>query len=174
MGLTPLKGLVMGTRSGDVDPSLHLYLADNLGYDPNQTTAILNKQSGLLGISGIDADMRVIENKALSGNPRAILALEIFCYRLAKYIASLVVPLGKIDALIFTGGIGKNSKLVRFKTLLWLKFFGFKIDPKRNELNGKNSLGIITEELSPIAMVVPTNEELLIAQDTCSLVSSFL
>ena len=170
MGLTPLEGLVMGTRSGDVDPSLHAHLADNLGYNIHEITALLNKQSGLLGISGIDSDMRVIENKAALGDKRAVLALEIFCYRLAKYISSLVVPLGKIDALIFTGGIGENSQVVRTKTLLWLKFFGFKIDPKRNEIHGKNSNGIITEDTSTIAMVVPTNEELMIAQDTLSLV----
>src|SRR3972149_8226416 len=166
MGLTPLEGLVMGTRSGDVDPSLHAHLADNLGYNIHEITALLNKQSGLLGISGIDSDMCVIENKAALGDKRAVLALEIFCYRLAKYISSLVVPLGKIDALIFTGGIGENSQVVRTKTLLWLKFFGFKIDPKRNEIHGKNSNGIITEDTSTIAMVVPTNEELMIAQDT--------
>ena len=166
MGLTPLEGLVMGTRSGDVDPSLHAHLADNLGYDVHKITTILNKQSGLLGISGIDSDMRAIENKVALGNKRAILAFEIFCYRLAKYISSLVVPLGKIDALIFTGGIGENSQAVRAKTLSWLKFFGFKIDPKRNEIHGKNSKGIITEDAGTIAMVVPTNEELLIAQDT--------
>lgn len=166
MGLTPLAGLVMGTRSGDIDPSIHAYLADKLGYDIHKITNILNKESGLLGISGIDSDMRTIENEASAGNKRAILALEIFCYHLAKYIASLAVPLGRIDALIFTGGIGENSQTVRANTLLWLKIFGFAIDPNRNKIHGKNSKGIITKDDSPIAMVVPTNEELLIAEDT--------
>lgn len=170
MGLTPLAGLVMGTRCGDIDPSIHVYLADKLGLDIHKITNILNKESGLLGISGIDSDMRTIENKASSGDERAILALEIFCYHLAKYIASLVVPLGKIDALIFTGGIGENSPTVREKTLSWLKVFGFKIDPKHNTTHGKDNKGIITEDGSSIAMVVPTNEELLIAEDTLSLV----
>ena len=113
--------------------------------------------------------MRTIENRATSGNKRALLALEIFCYRLAKYIASYTVPLGRIDALVFTGGIGENSSIVREKTLLWLKFLGFKVDPKKNKFNGKNSKGIITKDRTPIAMVVPTNEELLIAEDTLSL-----
>jgi acetate kinase len=166
MGLTPLEGLVMGTRSGDIDPSLHMHLVDNLGYNIHKITTMLNKQSGLLGISGIDSDMRTIESKIIAGNKRALLALEIFCYRLAKYIAAFTVPLGRIDALVFTGGIGENSPMVREKTLSWLKFFGFKIDPKRNKLHGKNSKGIITKNQTPVAMVVPTNEELLIAEDT--------
>ncbi len=169
MGLTPLEGLMMGTRSGDVDPNLHIYLADNLGYDLPKITDILNKQSGLLGVSGIDSDMRTIEDKAAAGDKQAILALEIFCYRLAKYIASYTVPLGKIDALIFTGGIGENSTTVRAKVLSWLKVFGFAIDTELNMANGKNSKGIITQKNSPIAMVVPTNEELLIAEDTLAL-----
>ena len=170
MGLTPLEGLMMGTRSGDVDPGLHAHLANNLKLDIHKINDILNKKSGLLGVSGVDSDMRTIEEKASKGNKRAALALEIFCYRLAKYIASLVVPLGKIDALIFTGGIGENSETVRKKTLLWLKFLGFKIDPKSNKVNGKKSGGIITKKLSNVAMVVPTNEELLIAEDTLHLV----
>lgn len=171
MGLTPLEGLMMGTRSGDVDPSLHAYLASNLGYDIHKITDMLNKKSGLLGVSGIDSDMRAIEKNVILGNKRAILAFEIFCYRLAKYIAGLVVSLGKIDALIFTGGIGENSQMVRAKTLEWLKFLNFKLDSKRNEVHGKKSKGIITTNKSTIAMVVPTNEEWLIAEDTLLLMS---
>lgn len=170
MGFTPLAGLVMGTRSGDIDPSIHACIANKLGYDVHQVTALLNNKSGLLGISGKDSDMRTIEDHAAAGDDRAILALEIFCYQLAKYIAALTVPLGKIDALIFTGGIGENSQTVREKTLSWLKIFGFKLDTNRNNAHGKNSKGIITADSSTIAMVVPTNEELLIAQDTVSLV----
>ncbi len=169
MGLTPLEGLVMGTRSGDVDPSLPKYLVDTLGYDINKITDLLNKKSGLLGISGLDSDMRTIENKAAEGHKQALLALEIFCYRLAKYIASFAVPLGRIDALIFTGGIGENSQTVREKTLSWLKIFRFEIDQERNIINGKKSGGIITKEGGPIAIVVPTNEELLIAEDALTL-----
>jgi acetate kinase len=169
MGLTPLEGLMMGTRSGDVDPGLHAYLADNLGYDIHKINDVLNKKSGLLGVSGIASDMREIEKQVMVGNPGAILAFEIFCYRLAKYIAALAVPLRRIDALVFTGGIGENSQMVRAKTLAWLKVFNFKLDVDRNEIHGKKSNGIITAEESPVAIVVPTNEEWLIAEDTANL-----
>jgi acetate kinase len=172
MGLTPLEGLMMGTRSGDVDPGLHGYLFDSLGYDGHKVTKILNKQSGLLGVSGVASDMRTIEKHVMLGDERAMLAFEIFCYRLAKYIAALAVPLGKIDALVFTGGIGENSQMVRAKTLEWLKLFNFELDVKRNEAHGKESKGIITTEESAIAMVVPTNEEWLIAQDTARLMQA--
>lgn len=165
MGLTPLEGLVMGTRSGDVDPSLHSYLADNMGYDVHKVVEILNKKSGLLGISGFASDMRAIESEMLEGNVKATLAFDVFCYRLAKYIAALAVPLGRIDALIFTGGIGENSPLARAKVLHMLKIFGYELDVARNDANGKTSKGIITKDNSPIAIVVPTNEELLIARD---------
>lgn len=171
MGLTPLEGLMMGTRSGDVDPGLHAYLASNLNLDVQQITEILNKKSGLLGISGSHSDMREIEDAATErGDKQALLAIEIFCYRLAKQISSLTVPLqGKLDALVFTGGIGENSPLVREKTLNWLKILNFKIDQKHNKEHGKSNNGIITRNDSAIAIVVPTNEELLIAQDTAAL-----
>lgn len=171
MGLTPLEGLVMGTRSGDVDPSLHQHLADKLGFSLNEITKLLNKKSGLLGISETASDMRTIEKNSAAGDKQATLALEIFCYRLAKYISALVVPLGKLDALIFTGGIGENSKTVREKTLGWLKFLNFSLDPKLNDTHGKENRGIITDTASTIAMVVPTNEELLIARDALGLLS---
>ncbi len=170
MGLTPLEGLVMGTRSGDVDPSLHLHLVDNLGYDIHKVTNLLNKESGMLGISGIDSDLRTIEDKAAEGNQRAILALDIFCYRLAKYIASFIVALGKLDALIFTGGIGENSRAVRARTIALLGLLGFELAANLNEVNGKDNLGIITTKTSKTAIVVPTNEELMIAQDALVLV----
>ena len=170
MGLTPLEGLMMGTRSGDVDPSLHGYLADNLGYDIHRVTEMLNKNSGLLGVSGVSADMRMIEKQVVLGEKRAVLAFEIFCYRLAKYIAALAVSLGTIDALVFTGGIGENSQMVRAKTLQWLKLFAFELDAKRNAEHGENSKGIITTVGSTVAMVIPTNEEWLIAQDLMQLI----
>ena len=170
MGLTPLAGLVMGTRSGDVDPSLYSYLAQKLGYDLATITNMLNKKSGLLGVSGVASDMRQIEKLAADGDARSILALEIFCYNLAKYIAAYTVPLGRIDAVIFTGGIGENSHTVRAKTLSWLKIFNFKLDVSSNNNHGKNTGGIITAKDSTIAMVVPTNEEWLIAQDTVDLI----
>ena len=166
MGLTPLEGLVMGTRSGDIDPGLFSHLAQNFSYDVKQITDLLNKESGLRGISCAYSDMRGIENAMQQGEVLATLAFEIFCYRLAKYIAALSVPLGRIDALIFTGGIGENSPLVRARTLQWLHILKFAVNDRLNQEHGKNSNGIITQANSTVAMVIPTNEELLIAQDT--------
>ncbi len=166
MGLTPLEGLVMGTRSGDVDPALIEYLTQHAGMTVNEVTNLLNKESGLLGLSGISMDMRALTTAADKGNKRAILAIEIASYRLAKYIASYFVPLGGCDALIFTGGIGEHAKNIREKTLHWLKPLGFSVDTPANAIDGENTLGIITAPDSIIAMVTPTNEEWLIAQDT--------
>lgn len=165
MGLTPLEGLMMGTRCGDVDPSVLAYLVDNLGYDIHRITEILNKESGLFGVAGVSGDMRSIEERMANGDRRAHLAFEIFCYRLAKYIGALAIPLGSFDAIVFTGGIGENSDLVRARTIEWLKIFDLHLDAKRNSVHGKNSNGIITVEGGRIAMVVKTNEELLIARD---------
>jgi len=170
MGLTPLEGLMMGTRSGDVDPSLHQYLHNTLGYNIDRVTQMLNKESGLLGISQLSNDMRTLEDAADEGHELAALAIEIFCYRLAKSLAGLAVPLGQVDALIFTGGIGENSPLVRQKTLQHLRLLGYEIDDGRNQVNGRDTDGIITTENSPIAIVIPTNEELMIAKDSLSLV----
>jgi acetate kinase len=169
MGLTPLEGLVMGTRSGDVDPSLHAHLVDQLGYDIHKVNDILNKQSGVLGISGLDYDMRIVEAAIEKGDERCILAGEILCYRLAKYIGAYMIPVGKIDALIFTGGIGENSPYVRANTLKWLSILNFHLDVKLNEENGKSTNGLITKENSVKALVVRTNEELMIAQDAFNL-----
>ena len=121
MGLTPLAGLVMGTRSGDLDPSIHAHIADKLGYDVHKINTMLNKESGFLGRSGINSDMRTIEQAAKQDNKQAVLAIEMFCYRLAKYIASYAILLGRIDALIFTAGIGENSAAIRAKTINYLK-----------------------------------------------------
>lgn len=169
MGLTPLEGLVMGTRSGDMDPSIHEHLVDRLGYDIHKVTKMLNKESGLLGISGIDSDCRTLEEGVENGNERATLAMEIFCYRLTKYIASYAAVIGRIDALIFTGGIGENSSYVRETVLKRLKILGFELDSERNNANGKNSKQLITKDGSTKALVIPTNEELVIAQDAAAL-----
>ena len=166
MGLTPLEGLVMGTRSGDIDPSIHAFLADNLQMSLRQITDLLNKQSGLLGLSGLSNDMRELEQAAASGHEGAKLALEVFCYRLAKYIAAMSVPLGKLDALIFTGGIGENSALVRAKTLAHLGSLGFSLDEALNQATTRGHSGVITQKGSTAAMVVGTNEELMIAWET--------
>ncbi len=166
MGLTPLEGLVMGTRSGDIDPSLHAFLARTRGLSLEEITGVLNNKSGLLGLSGLSNDMRTLVNAAAAGNERARLAIDVFCYRLAKNIAALSVPLGKIDALIFTGGIGENSKPVRKQVLQELAVLGFSCHEERNEQNGNNSAGLISEDGSTVALVVPTDEELMISQNT--------
>jgi acetate kinase len=167
MGLTPLEGLVMGTRSGDVDPSLHGFLQDQLGMDLKTITNILNKESGLLGLSGKYSDMRAICTAVAEGDERSIIALEVFVYRLAKQICALTVGLPTFDALVFTGGIGENSSEVRRLVLKHLAVFDLDCDHERNNRNGVDSHGMISSDSSAVAvMVVPTNEELVIARDT--------
>jgi len=165
MGLTPLEGLVMGTRCGDIDPAIPGFLADQLGYSPQQVSDCLNKQGGLLGLSQLSNDCRVIEENAAQGHPGAQLALDVFCYRLAKYIASYTVPLGRLDALVFTGGIGENSDVIREKVLSHLSIFGFELCPQGNKAARFGQQGQITTAQGPVALVIPTDEELVIAQD---------
>ena len=170
MGLTPLEGLVMGTRSGDVDPSIFSFLADNLKLSTQQITDILNKESGLMGISELSSDCRVIEEESLNGHEGAVLALEMFSYRLAKYVASMAVAAGGLDALVFTGGIGENSDIIREKVLNYCAFFGFRVDKEANTAARFGKAGVITAADSKVkAVVIPTNEELMIAQDTARL-----
>jgi acetate kinase len=171
MGLTPLEGLVMGTRSGDVDPALVAFMAERLGKDASAITDLLNKKSGLIGLSGVSNDMRSLLAECDKGNERAKLAVEVFCYRLAKQLAALAVPLGRLDALAFTGGIGENSVPVRAKVVEHLRVLGLVLDPARNAANGRDSNGRITTDASVAALVVPTNEELVIALDTAGLVT---
>ena len=170
MGLTPLEGLVMGTRSGDVDPSIFSFLADNLKLSIQQITDILNKESGLMGISELSSDCRVIEEESLNGHEGAVLALEMFSYRLAKYVASMAVAAGGLDALVFTGGIGENSDIIREKVLNYCAFLGFSVDKDANTAARFGKAGVITAAGSKVkAVVIPTNEELMIAQDTARL-----
>ena len=170
MGLTPLEGLVMGTRSGDVDPSIFSFLADNLKLSTQQITDILNKESGLMGISELSSDCRVIEEESLNGHEGAVLALEMFSYRLAKYVASMAVAAGGLDALVFTGGIGENSDIIREKVLNYCEFLGFSVDKEANTAARFGKAGVITAADSKVkAVVIPTNEELMIAQDTARL-----
>jgi len=169
MGLTPLEGVMMGTRSGSVDPAIIGHVAGALGKPAEQILDALNKKSGLLGVSGLSNDMRTIEAAAAEGHERARLAFDVFCYVLAKAIAALVVPLGRLDALVFTGGIGENSVTVRQRTVQLLGFLGLTIDPAANAAHGRGQNGRITEEVRPQALVVPTNEELMIALDTAEI-----
>ena len=173
MGLTPLEGLMMGSRSGDVDPALYDFLSNKLGWDIQRITKELNYNSGLIGVSGISDDMRIVLQKAKEGHKRSQIAVEIFCYRLAKAIASLSVPLNRLDCLVFSGGIGENAPLIRKNVLQLLNLFNFRVNDKRNAVNGKNSSGIITNDDSTVAMVIPTNEELMIAKDTANILANY-
>lgn len=172
MGFTPLPGLVMGTRSGDIDPALITYMAERLNVDANAVLDILNKKSGLLGVSELTNDMRELTEEASKGHVGAQLAVEMFCYRVAKYVAEYMVPLQRLDALVFTGGIGENSAIVREKVLMHLHFLGFIIDPAVNDKTYGGKTAVITTAGSTRAMVVNTNEELMIALDTYHLTRS--
>ena len=172
MGLTPLEGLVMGTRSGDLDAAIIEFISAKEGLSVHEVEMLLNKQSGLLGISGLTNDMReLIAEADESGDRRARLAIEIFCYRAAKYIGAYLAAMSGADAIIFTGGIGENSPKIREMicgNLIWL---GVEIDAEQNGLHKKGREGIISKNESRARVyVVPTNEELLIARDTARLI----
>ena len=163
MGLTPLEGLVMGTRSGDVDPSLLLFLQQREGLRLAEIIEILTRKSGLLGVSGVSHDMRSVIAAADDGNPRAQLAIDLFCHRLGRAILGLAASLTSIDGVIFTGGVGENSAFIRDKVLSHLAILHPEIDPKLNEQHGKQSNGRITSGSGLLCLVIPTNEELMIA-----------
>lgn len=169
MGMTPVEGLIMGTRCGDLDAGVFNYLANNLNMSVAEVDTMLNKKSGLLGISGVSSDMRDVEEAASKGNERAQLAVDALVHRTVKYIGAFAALLGKIDAIIFTGGIGENAIGFRAKVLERLGAFGIKLDASKNDVRGEEQ--VITSSDSAIkAMIVPTNEELMIALDTQSLV----
>ncbi|ENW88918.1 acetate kinase [Acinetobacter indicus] len=174
MGLTPLEGLVMGTRSGDVDPSLHTFLASNLGWDIYKIDKMLNSQSGLLGLSGLSNDMRTLIEASEQGNEDAALAIEVFCYRLAKSLAALSCGLPRLDGLFFTGGIGENSAYIREKTLSYLPHFGFNFSKEKNDSLKRGTEGRIDNGTGPQIWVVPTDEEGRIAKETSAVVESEL
>jgi acetate kinase len=172
MGLTPMEGLVMGTRSGDVDPGMFGYLAGQAGLTVDQLTDALDTASGLAGLSGVGNDMRAIQSAAAGGNERARLALEVFVHRLAKAVAALVTSLDRLDALVFTGGIGERSAEVRSLVLARLGFLGLAEDPAANARHGRATGGRISPDGPVLALVVPTDEELMIARDTARLVAA--
>lgn len=173
MGLTPLEGVVMGTRSGDVDPSLHSFLAANLGWDIYKIDKMLNKESGLLGLSdNLSNDMRTLIEASEQGNEDATLAIEVFCYRLAKSLAALSCGLPRIDGLFFTGGIGENSAYIREKTMAYLPHFGFNLDKDANSSLKRGTEGRIDNGTGPQIWVVPTDEEGRIAKETHSVVEN--
>jgi len=168
MGFTPLEGLVMGTRSGDFDPAILFYLADK-GYDLAGLNALCNKKSGLLGISGASNDMRTLEQLAQEGNARARLAIEVYCYRVRKYIGAYLTLLNPLHAIVFTGGIGENSPLVRKLICQDLDHVGIRLDLQGNEAEGGRETTINTEDSKVKIMVIPTNEEEAIAGDAFAL-----
>ena len=173
MGFTPLEGLVMGTRSGDVDPNLHEFLVSNLGYSLAQVGELLNRKSGLLGLSGTSNDMRTLLAQSEKGDTRAAVAIDVFCYRLAKALLGLCAGLERVDALIFTGGIGEHAAPIREKTLASLRILNPLLDPALNREHGRTAGGRITKEGSALlGLVIPTNEELFIARETARLLTA--
>jgi len=166
MGFTPLEGLVMGTRSGDLDPAILFYLADH-GYDVDSLNDLCNKQSGLLGLSGESNDMRTLNQKAKKGDARAQLAVDLFCYRIKKYIGTYSAVLGRVDAVVFTGGIGENADDVRAAACGGLEELGIIIDPDLNRQTVGRKEGLITTPKSKVkVLVIPSDEEAAIAADT--------
>ncbi|KQL32611.1 acetate kinase [Psychrobacillus sp. FJAT-21963] len=168
MGFTPLAGVTMGTRSGNLDPALIPYLMEKTGKSAEEVLDILNKKSGMLGVSGFSSDLRDIVNEASKGNDRAQLALDVFANRIHKYIGSYAARMNGVDAIIFTAGIGENSSVIREKVLSGLQFMGVYMDPDLNKILGKETF--INYPHSPVkVIVIPTNEEIMIARDTMRL-----
>ncbi len=171
MGFTPLEGLVMGTRSGDIDPAAVDYLREKLGLKPEEVVNYLNKKCGVLGVSGISSDLRDLEAATKEGNERALLALEMLAYRVRKYVGSYIAVLGGVDAVVFTGGIGEHSPRIRRLVMENMEFCGAKFDDKKN-VEYDNGIGYINADDSAVKIIVlPTNEELSIARETKELVS---
>jgi acetate kinase len=165
MGLTPLEGLVMGTRSGDIDPALHFFIIRQTGMSAEDLEKALNSQSGLKGICGLN-DMREIQEQAENGNERAELAIDIFCYRIKKYIGAYCAALGRVDALVFTGGIGENSAVVRSRVCSGLQHMGINVDEKKNAAVSGDIAEIQTDGAAPKLLVIKTDEEREIARQT--------
>lgn len=164
MGFTPLAGVAMGTRSGNIDPALIPFIMEKTGSTADEVLNILNKKSGMLGVSGFSSDLRDIEQQASEGNERAELALEVFANRIHKYIGSYASRMYGVDAIVFTAGIGENSTLIRERVLQGLEFMGVYWDPARNQVRGKEAF--VNYPHSPVkVMIIPTNEEVMIARD---------
>ncbi|MCU1533804.1 MAG: acetate kinase [Glaciihabitans sp.] len=168
MGMTPLEGLVMGTRSGDIDAAVLIHLHREAGLDFDDLDAMLNRESGLLGLTG-SGDMRDVQERASNGDAAAEAALGVYRHRIRRYLGAYLVHLGGLDAVVFTAGVGENNSLLRRRTLAGLEFLGISVDPDRNEVPSKRPR-FISPEGSPVAvLVVPTNEELEIARQTAAL-----
>jgi acetate kinase len=174
MGFTPLEGLVMGTRSGDLDPAILDFVSAKEGLGLRDMDALLNKQSGLLGVSGLTSDMReLLAEEAEHGDRRARLAIDLFCYRVRKYLGAYLAAMNGADAIAFAGGIGENAPSVRARICNGLDWLGIEVDPARNAALGPGGEGRFDREGSRVALwVIPTDEELLIARDTWRVVNS--
>ncbi len=173
MGMTPLEGLVMGTRAGDVDPGLLLYLLRTQPMTPEQLDDMLNKQSGLKGVSGLSADMRDLEKAAANGNAQAELALALFAYRVRKYIGAYAAALGGLDSVAFTGGIGERSASMRGRICAGLEFFGLQIDAETNEkADGKSAARVSPASSAVSVWVIPTDEERQIAREVAGVLGA--
>ena len=171
MGFTPLAGLPMGTRSGDLDAGILEFLMNKYGMDIKEMVSILNKKSGVQGVSGVSSDFRDLENAGKEGNTRASLAVEMFNYGVKKLIGSYAAAMGGVDAIIFTAGVGENSKAQRMDIASGLEFMGVKMDAQKNDVRGKEA--VITADDSKVkVLLIPTNEELMIAMDTMNLVKA--
>ncbi len=171
MGFTPLAGLEMGTRCGDIDPAVVLYLINDLGYSAEEVNTILNKKSGALGVSGISSDFRDVKDAAYNkGDKRAKIALDIFSYRVRKTIGAYAAAMNGVDAVVFTAGVGENSDITRKECLENMEFIGIEFDEERNKVNGE--IAKISKDTSKVAVyVIPTNEELMIAKETVDLLN---
>lgn len=171
MGFTPLEGLVMGTRPGDFDPAIIMYLIENQKLHLDEINRILNKQSGLLGLSGKTNDMREIESLAADGDKLAALAAEVYCYRVRKYIGAMTAVLGHVDALVFTAGVGEHSAAVRAKSVAGLTELGYAIDPEKNTSVDGHEADITASSSRARILVVPTDEEVAIAEQTYAIIT---
>lgn len=171
MGLTPLAGVMMGTRCGDIDPSIIETIADRTGWDIKQITSYLNKKSGILGINGVSSDMRDNESEIAKGNKRAILAVDMLAYQIKKYIGAYTFAMGGVDAIVFTGGVGENDSLLREKILSNLEAFGIKLNTEYNKSMPRGTVEQINAKDSQVMIYrIPTDEELVIARDAKALI----
>lgn len=168
MGMTPMEGLVMGTRCGDMDPTIVEYLAHSLNKSLEEVMVILNKKSGVLGISGVSSDFRDLDKASNEGNERAKLAVEVFSYRTAKYIGSYIAAMNGVDAIVFTAGLGENNIVVREQVLSHFGYMGITLDKEANQIRGEEKI-ISTPDSKVTVAVIPTNEELAIAHETVAL-----
>jgi acetate kinase len=174
MGFTPLEGLLMGTRCGDLDPAVLFHIMHKEDLTEYQATTMLNKHSGLYGVSGLSNDMAELLAAEAAGNERAKLAIELFCYRVKKYIGAYAAALGGVDAVIFTGGIGENAASVRARSVAGLEFMGLRIDPEKNAAAAGREADVSADGAGVRTLLIPTNEELIIARDTLRLVAGRL